>query len=120
MINNFPYFAWDAEDGGSQTSWNDFANDISYFEGIANGKPLLVTQTGWPSNRDEFQPNSPNIVVSLDAEQGYWNLLDSHCEDFFREKNIGWMWRSWDDSIAGWGVTSNGQDKWDFYARSSC
>lgn len=44
MINNFPYFAWDAQDGGSETSWNDFMNDISYFEGIAGGKPLLVTQ----------------------------------------------------------------------------
>ena len=44
MINNFPYFAWDAKDGGSSTSWNDFTKDITYFEGIAQGKPLLVTQ----------------------------------------------------------------------------
>ncbi|PAV15693.1 glycoside hydrolase [Pyrrhoderma noxium] len=120
MINNFPYFAWDAKDGGSSTSWNDFTKDITYFEGIAQGKPLLVTQTGWPSNRDEFAPNSKNIVVSLEAEQGYWNLLDSHCEDFFKSKNIGWMWRSWDESIEGWGVTSNGKDKWNFSARTTC
>lgn len=44
MINNFPYFAADAQDGGSETSWNDFTKDITYFEGIADGKPLLVTQ----------------------------------------------------------------------------
>ena len=47
MINNFPYFAWDARDGGSSTSWNDFTSDIKYFEGIANGKPLLVTQASF-------------------------------------------------------------------------
>ena len=50
MINNFPYFAWDAQDGGSDTSWNDFTKDISYFEDIANGKPLLVTQVCLPTN----------------------------------------------------------------------
>lgn len=44
MINNFPYFAWDAESGGSDASWNDFTNDIAYFESIAEGRPLLVTQ----------------------------------------------------------------------------
>ncbi|EJD05095.1 glycoside hydrolase [Fomitiporia mediterranea MF3/22] len=120
MINDFPYFAWDAEDGGSDTSWNDFIGDINYFEGIANGKPLLVTQTGWPENRNEFAPNSPKVVVSLEAEKGYWNLLDSHCEDFFKDKNIGWMWRSWDDSIDGWGVTKDGKDKWNFNARKTC
>ncbi|KAL5520469.1 hypothetical protein ACEPAG_9693 [Sanghuangporus baumii] len=120
MINNFPYFAWDAQGGGSTTSWNDFTGDINYFESIANGKPLLVTQTGWPSNEDEFTPNSKAIVVNLESEEGYWNLLDSHCEDFFKSKNIGWMWRSWDETIAGWGVTSDGNDKWDFHARQTC
>lgn len=44
MINNFPYFANDAQSGGSSTSWTDFTNDISYFESISQGKPLLVTQ----------------------------------------------------------------------------
>ena len=44
MINNFPYFAFDAQSGGSDTSWNDFLNDMSYYAGISQGKPLLVTQ----------------------------------------------------------------------------
>lgn len=44
MINNFPYFAFDAQGGFSNTSWNDFLNDMAYFESIANGRPLLVTQ----------------------------------------------------------------------------
>ena len=44
MINSFPYFAFDAQDGGSETSWKDFVGDIEYYEGIAQGKPLLVTQ----------------------------------------------------------------------------
>ncbi|KAH8114901.1 glycoside hydrolase [Phellopilus nigrolimitatus] len=120
MINNFPYFSWDAQGGGSTTAWSDFTKDISYFQKIAKGKPLLVTQTGWPSNEDEFKPNSKNIVVSLAAEEAYWNLLNSHCGDFFKANNIGWMWRSWDESIQGWGVTSNGKPKWDFGARQTC
>jgi exo-beta-1,3-glucanase (GH17 family) len=44
MINNFPYFAFDATTGGSDKSWNDFVNDMNYFERISQGKPLLVTQ----------------------------------------------------------------------------
>ena len=44
MINNFPYFAFDAQFGGSETSWNDFLNDMEYYASIAQGKPLLVTQ----------------------------------------------------------------------------
>ncbi|THH04711.1 hypothetical protein EW145_g5315 [Phellinidium pouzarii] len=120
MINNFPYFSSDAESGGSSTSWKDFTKDISYFESIAKGKPLLVTQTGWPSNKDEFAPNSKNVVVSVSSEEAYWNLLDSHCSDFFKAKNLGWMWRSWDDTIEGWGVTSNGKSKWNFSAKTTC
>ncbi|KAI5122649.1 hypothetical protein M0805_007911 [Coniferiporia weirii] len=121
MINNFPYFAFDAESGGSSTSWSDFMNDMNYYQSIAQGKPLLVTQTGWPSNEDEFAPNSPDVVASVPSERAYWDLLDSHCEDFFKANNIGWMWRSWDDTVEGWGaVYSNETQKWDFTARKTC
>lgn len=44
MINDFPYFAGDATTGDSDKAWSDFTGDIKYFQGIANGKPLLVTQ----------------------------------------------------------------------------
>jgi exo-beta-1,3-glucanase (GH17 family) len=47
MINNFPYFDFDATSGGSDIAWADFMNDMSYFEGISQGKPLLVTQVSW-------------------------------------------------------------------------
>ncbi|EJD05102.1 glycoside hydrolase [Fomitiporia mediterranea MF3/22] len=121
MINNFPYFAFDATTGGSNISWADFLNDMNYYASIAQGKPLLVTQTGWPSNEDEFAPNSPDVVASVPSEEAYWDLLDSHCEDFFKAKNIGWMWRSWDDTIEGWGVKNpNGTNKWNFKARRTC
>lgn len=120
MINNFPYFAWDAQSGGSNTSWADFTNDMAYFAELSQGKPLLVTQTGWPSNEDQYAPNSPEVVASVASEKGYWQLLDDHCEDFFKPQNIGWMWRSWDDNIEGWGVMSGNREKWDFIARLSC
>ena len=44
MINNFPYFSFDATTGGSDVAWNDFLNDMNYYAGISEGKPLLVTQ----------------------------------------------------------------------------
>ena len=44
MINNFPYFDFDATSGGNTTSWNDFLTDMDYFDSISGGKPLLVTQ----------------------------------------------------------------------------
>ncbi|TDL26978.1 glycoside hydrolase [Rickenella mellea] len=121
MINNFPYFNSNAESGGSSVAWKDFTNDIAYFESIANGRPLLVTQTGWPSNKDLWPPSSPNVVASVSSEEAYWKLLDSHCADFFKAKNIGWMWRGWDDTLDGWGVLkTDGTKKWDFSAKVTC
>jgi exo-beta-1,3-glucanase (GH17 family) len=104
MVNNFPYFSNDATWGGSPDAFKSFTSDISFFEGIANGKPILVTQTGWPSNTKQFSPNSGAVQATVASEQAYWNLLDSHCSDFFKAKKIGWMWRDWDDTIEGWGV----------------
>jgi len=47
--------------------------------------------------------------------------MDSHCEDYFKVNNIGWMWRDWDDNLEGWGVKdANGQDKWPWTARLTC
>jgi hypothetical protein len=122
MVNEFPYFAFDATTGGNaSTSWNDFIQDIDYFDTIADGRPILVTQTGWPTNEDEFAPNSPDVVASVPSSEGYWDLLDSQCEDYFKTMNIGWMWRSWKDDIDGWGVKYlNGSDKWDWSARLTC
>jgi len=57
----------------------------------------------------------------VESEQGYWQLLDGHCQDYFKAKNIGWMWRSWSDVVNGWGVVdSNGAEKWQFSAHSTC
>lgn len=103
MINTFPYFASGATSGGSDGAWKSFTTDIAFFEKIANGKPLLVTQTGWASQGGEFAPNSGSIQVSKSSEEAYWNLLDSHCKDFFKPKNLGYMWRSYNEGITGWG-----------------
>ncbi|TDL26980.1 glycoside hydrolase [Rickenella mellea] len=121
MINNFPYFNFNAQSGGSASSWSDFTADIAYFESIANGRPLLVTQTGWPSNQNLWSPNSPNVVTSISSEEGFWNLLDDHCKDFFKAKKIAWLWRGWDDTLDGWGVLrTDGSKKWNFSAKQTC
>lgn len=111
MINNFPFFSEDATTGGSAGSWNDFVRDVEYFQSIAEGKPLMVTQvravhlrfdlcslpvifasylpnvqTGWSTSREEFA----RTVIALQA--GYWNLLDidRHCADYFKTNGIAW------------------------------
>lgn len=66
-------------------------------------------------------PNSPAVVASVASEEAYWDLLDRHCEDYFKDKNIGWMWRAYSDIIEGWGVKElNGTDKWRWKARLTC
>ncbi|KLO16578.1 glycoside hydrolase [Schizopora paradoxa] len=121
MINNFPFFAQDATTGGAPGAWTSFANDMKYFQSIAKGKPLMVTQTGWSTSRVEFAPNSPDIDLSYASQYGYWHLLDSHCASYFKEEGISWMWRSWDDDIVGWGVLdANGKPKFDIQAKTTC
>jgi exo-beta-1,3-glucanase (GH17 family) len=139
MINNFPYFSWQATTGGSSRSWGDFMKDMDWYESVAGGKTLVVTQasifhllisnitnavcaqTGWPSNKNLYKPNSPNIVASPDSQRGFWGLLDSKCESYFKSKRVGWMWRAWDDTMDGWGVvTKLGGKKWDVGARTQC
>ena len=44
MINTFPYFGGNAKTADDPAAWSDFESDIKYFQGIAKGKPLLVTQ----------------------------------------------------------------------------
>jgi len=121
MINNFPYFNENAQWGGDNDSWADFLVDMQYFESLANGRPLLVTQTGWPSNTITFAPNSPDVIATVPSEEAYFKLLDSHCEDYFKTANIGWMFRNWDDAIYGWGALyDNGTEKWPVTARLGC
>lgn len=121
MINNFPYFAQNARYGGDNNAWEYFTRDIEYFEGIAKGKPLLVTQTGWPSNKELWAPNSKNIVVNVNSEQAYWELLNEKCSDYFKAKNIGWLWRSFNDQLSGWGAYDiDGKPKWDINVNATC
>jgi len=121
MINTFPFFAQDATTGGAAGAWSYFLNDVKYFQRIAQGKPLMVTQTGWSTSREEFAPNSKSIDLSYGSQAGYWHLLDSHCSDYFKTNNIAWMWRSWDDDIVGWGVLdANGNPKFDIDAQTTC
>jgi len=122
MANVFPYFSSSATTGGSQGAWNSFKKDIEFFESIAGGKPIMVTQTGWPSTREEFAPNSNSITVSKSSAGQYWHLLDNHCSDFFKAKNIPWMYRSFNDQIAGWGLLDgSGTPKFDVsHTKTTC
>jgi len=114
LMNNFPYFAGNAGSGNSPQDLANLKSDVAYFESISQGKPLLMAQTGWPRNKNEFP--SQNAVASVSAEQNFWNMLDQQCSSFFKAKNIGWMWRSWNDDISGWGA--NGEIN--INAKTSC
>ncbi len=82
---------------------------------------VLHMQTGWSTSREEFAPDSGSIDLSYGSQAGYWNLLDSHCGDYFKKNGIAWMWRSWDDDVVGWGVLdANGNPKFDIKAKTTC
>ena len=47
-------------------------------------------------------------------KEAYWKVLNGHCSDYFAPNKMGWMWRSYGDNIAGWGIVdSSGKTKFD-------
>ncbi|KZT61343.1 glycoside hydrolase family 17 protein [Calocera cornea HHB12733] len=121
MINNLVYYNNNSVWGGDQVTWANFLDVMSYFDELAQGRPILVTQTGWPSNENTWPSNSTDVQANVPSEAAYWNLLDYHCEDYFKANNIGWMWRSWSDNIDGWGALYvNGTAKFPVEARLTC
>jgi hypothetical protein len=108
------------------------------------GVDRVFPQNGWPSvTSSNVQPNSPNAVANTQNEQvsvhpircmrkgcctyngqDYYDLLDSHCNDFKSMKGggVGWFAHIYSDNQEpGYGIYgTNGQLKIRFNPKTSC
>lgn len=88
-------------------------------------RKIIYSQTGWPTNAKVWKPNSPKAVASVQSAKGFYQVLDSSCEQFKKITplgGVGWFWHIWkDDMLDGWGLIDwNGNPKWNFAPRTSC
>lgn len=96
QLNVLPFFDGSATTGGN--AWGVVKWSIEWAQGIAPGKRIRLTQTGWPSNDSVWKANSPNGVASLASEQAYFDLLDREC-GYFKYQKVGWFAHVYDVSF---------------------
>ncbi|KAK4698973.1 hypothetical protein P7C70_g7296, partial [Phenoliferia sp. Uapishka_3] len=94
---------------------------IQYFQSHGLGKPIRLTQTGWPSNTNIWGSNNGYATASVSSEAAYFKLLDQHCSDM-KNWGVGWFSQIWDDNqLDGWGVLDyNDNAKFPFAPKTSC
>lgn len=123
QANVLPFFDQAASTGSaakSNVQWN-----LDYLKQNGQGKKILFTQTGWPSNKDVWPGNNGGVVASVDQEKAYFDLLDQNACGFMKDApngGVGWFAHIYDDrSLSGWGVLdSNYKLKFSFSPRTSC
>ncbi|KAJ6457141.1 glycoside hydrolase superfamily [Mycena vitilis] len=106
-------------------AWPDVLNDLNWFVDHGEGKKIYLTENGWPSaTSEDVSPNSPSAVASVQNEQDYYSLLDSHCSYFKAVKGggVGWFWHIYsDDMEPGYGLfDKNGKQKFPFSPKTAC
>lgn len=80
--NSFPY--WEANRPNSiDQARENFFTAVGQTESVSSGKPVWVTETGWP----RFGPTSGAAVASLDNARRYWK--DVGCS-LFSTRNTFW------------------------------
>ncbi|KAH9865321.1 hypothetical protein J1614_008904 [Plenodomus biglobosus] len=80
--NSFPYFETTRPNSIDQARENLFAA-IGQTESVSGGKPVWVTETGWP----RFGPNSGAAVASVDNARRYWREVGC---TLFGSRNVFW------------------------------
>ncbi|KAN0090826.1 glycoside hydrolase family 17 protein [Tylopilus felleus] len=122
-IHMLPFFSPNATTGAQ--AWPLVVTDMDWFIQNGNGKKMYFDENGWPSvTSSSVQPNSPNAVASISSEQEYYQMLDSHCEDFKTAPggSIGWFAHVYSDlQDVGYGIYNvNRTTKFPFQPRTSC
>jgi len=118
-----PFFSRQAST--SDQSWPIVETDLNWFIDHGLGKKIILSENGWPSKTySGVKPNSPNAVANVHNEEGYYQLLDAHCNDFkaVAGGGVGWFAHLYSDSQEpGYGIYDDGGDlKFSFSARISC
>ncbi|KAL8279837.1 hypothetical protein RQP46_007687 [Phenoliferia psychrophenolica] len=119
QANVLPFFSPEASWGGE--AWGNVAWSISYFQQFAPGKPIRLTQTGWPSNVNVWKANNAVAQASIASEAAYFDLLDEKC-NVLKSWGVGWFSQIYTDAqLDGWGILdNNNQPKFDFSPRTHC
>ncbi|EGG12669.1 uncharacterized protein MELLADRAFT_32383 [Melampsora larici-populina 98AG31] len=116
-LNVLPVF--DSHATTSNLAWNSVEFCINYGKLHGKGKPVVITQTGWPSNKD--QAGNSKATTDIRQEKNYFDLLSDHCE-YFKEQGVGWFAHIFaENSLSGWGVVlENSSEKFPFNPLTNC
>ncbi|CEG78766.1 hypothetical protein RMATCC62417_13323 [Rhizopus microsporus] len=82
MMNAFPYWEGVTADQGANTLMQHYQSVVS----VAQGKPVRISETGWPTAGDNFGASVPS------AENQRLYLSNVLCQT--RQKNIDMIWFS--------------------------
>lgn len=123
QANVLPFFdqaASTAAKSVTNVKWN-----LDYLKKNGQGKKIIFSQTGWPSNKDTWPGNNAGVVASVAQEKAYFEMLDQNACGFLKdapEGGVGYFFAHWDESAAGgWGLLDNsGKPKFDYSPRTSC
>ena len=80
--NSFPYFETTLSNPIDQAE-GVFYNALGATEGVSTGKPVWVTETGWPVSG----PTSNLAVASVENAETYWKAVGC---DLFGSRNVWW------------------------------
>jgi glucan endo-1,3-beta-D-glucosidase len=80
--NSFPYFETERANSIEAAAEN-FRTAVGQTESVAGGKPVWVTETGWP----RLGPSSRDAVASVDNSQRYWREVGC---PLFGTRNVFW------------------------------
>lgn len=122
-IHMLPFFSALATFGAA--AWPLVETDMNWFIEHGNGKKMYFDENGWPAvTSPGVQPNSILAQASVANEEGYFSMLDSHCEDLKLgpQGGIGWFAHIYsDEQEPGYGIYDDaGKKKFPFKPRTSC
>ncbi|KAH7888404.1 glycoside hydrolase superfamily [Phlebopus sp. FC_14] len=122
-IHMLPFFSSQATTGSA--AWPLVQTDMNWFIQHGGGKKMYFDENGWPSvTSPGVQANTAKAQASVNSEQQYYTMLDSHCTDLKNAPGggIGWFAHIYsDDQEPGYGIyDDNGKKKFNFKPRTSC
>lgn len=118
-----PFFDWHVAGAGSPATAGMVTTGLDYMTKYGQGKKIIISQTGWPSDSKVWPPNSKQAVASVGQEQAYYKMLDENACSWKGPKGgVAWFSHLYSDAmLSGWGILdTNYKLKFGFKPRTSC